>query len=74
MRTFERFLEDEGFQADACEATTHPDFYRLAKAMHQALEDIADQTEHPHAKCPSAYSKGNRARQAIGLASIKPKR
>jgi len=42
MRSFRRFLEDRGFQADACEFDTHPDFYRLAESMHKALETIAD--------------------------------
>ena len=41
MRTFPQFLDDRGFQADACEALEHPDFYRLAKEMHGALEKIA---------------------------------
>ena len=43
-RTFAQFLEDRGFQADACEALEHPDFYRLAESMHRALETIADRS------------------------------
>lgn len=51
MRSFHRFLEDQGFQADACKALEDPDFYALAEAMHRALEIIADpgtatQTHH----------------------------
>ena len=38
----------------------------------EALEDIADQSAHPHPKCPSAWSKGNRARQALGTACVQP--
>lgn len=33
MTPFNQFLESEGFQADACESTIHPDFYRLAEKL-----------------------------------------
>ena len=42
MRSFLQFLEDRGFQSDACESLIEPDFYRLAESMHEALEKIAD--------------------------------
>jgi len=41
VRTFEKFLEDQGFDPEATESTTHPDFYRLARNLHEALEKIA---------------------------------
>ena len=31
--TFAQFLEQQGFQADACEPCIHPDFYRLARDL-----------------------------------------
>jgi len=40
MRSFLQFLEDQGFQSDACEALIEPDFYSLAERMHKALETI----------------------------------
>jgi len=42
MRTFAQFLDDIGFQSDACESCIEHDFYRLAERMHKALETIAD--------------------------------
>ena len=42
MRTFPQFLEDVGFQADACESCIDRDFYLLAERMHKALETISD--------------------------------
>jgi hypothetical protein len=42
MRSFRQFLEDLGFQSEACEALIETDFYRLAESMHEALETIAD--------------------------------
>jgi hypothetical protein len=43
-RSFHRFLEDQGFQADACKSCVDPDFYNLAERMFEALETIADPT------------------------------
>ena len=40
--TFEAFLEERGFQADACEATTHPDFYTLARQLWSGLNRIEE--------------------------------
>lgn len=40
-RTFEQYLEDAGFQADACKGDCHPDFYELASRLYDALETIA---------------------------------
>ena len=31
----------------------------------EALEEIGDQSTHPHAKLPSAWAKGDRARRAL---------
>lgn len=33
MTPFEYFLEAEGFQADACVSTIHPDFFQLAEQL-----------------------------------------
>ena len=44
--TFENYLEAKGFQADACIATTHPDFYRLARNLWDGLIVIADCRTH----------------------------
>ena len=44
--TFENYLEAKGFQADACIATTHPDFYRLAWNLWDGLNVIADCRTH----------------------------
>lgn len=46
MTPFQKFLEQRGFQSDTCEATTHPDFYRLAESMHEALVEIKGSTYH----------------------------
>lgn len=51
MRTFHEFLEDRGFQADACESLEDPDFYRLAKSMHEALERISEDRSLSRAQC-----------------------
>ena len=40
MRSFLQYLEDQGFQSDACESLIEPDFYELAERMHKALEVI----------------------------------
>jgi len=63
VRTFLQFLEDRGFQPDACEATVEPDFYHLAERMHTALEHIADQDEATRLR--TAYAKGHRARRTL---------
>ena len=44
--TFENYLEAKGFQSDACIATTHPDFYRLARNLWDGLNVIADCRTH----------------------------
>lgn len=46
MTPFQKFLEQRGFQPDACEATTHPDFYRLAESMHATLMEIKGTAYH----------------------------
>jgi hypothetical protein len=33
VQTFPQFLEEQGFQADACESCINPDFYRLARSL-----------------------------------------
>ena len=44
--TFEDYLEAKGFHSDACIATTHPDFYRLARNLWDGLNVIADCRTH----------------------------
>jgi hypothetical protein len=36
---FVRFLGNKGFQVDACESLTDPDFYHLAEHLHRELLD-----------------------------------
>lgn len=38
--TFPEYLEQQGFHAEACEATVHPDFFRLTERFWLALEKI----------------------------------
>ena len=44
MTPFQKFLEQRGFQADACASTVDPDFYRLAESMFEALVEIKGTT------------------------------
>lgn len=67
MTPFNAFLEARGFQADACEALEHPDFYALANELWQALHDIADQSKNRHARNPSGWLVGNIARTTLGI-------
>ena len=46
MTPFQKFLEAQGFQPDACESCTHPDFYALAESMHAALVEIGCRVDH----------------------------
>jgi hypothetical protein len=55
MRSFYRFLEDQGFQADACKDLEHPDFYALAEAMHRALEQINELEPIKQRMSPERY-------------------
>lgn len=42
MKKFDKFLEKQGFRADACKSGIDPDFYRLAKGLWQALKAVED--------------------------------
>jgi hypothetical protein len=43
--TFHDYLEQQGFQADACESTVHPDFYALAERLWKSLTIVQEHHE-----------------------------
>ncbi|MBP1626925.1 MAG: hypothetical protein H6Q00_1400 [Holophagaceae bacterium] len=76
--SFTDYLESIGFQADACESLTDPDFYALAERLYKALEfyairDNYDRFGIPHSDPDDCRrvkrhhpDMGNIAREALG--------
>lgn len=71
MTPFHKFLEEQGFQADACESLEHPDFYRLAESLwnentrlrnslgleHRVIPDSGGHIESPDCWCGPTVEK-----------------
>ena len=65
MSAFAQFLEDQGFQADACECSTHPDFYRLARSLWERTRTLERDLNAANERCKKL------ARRNLKLTEVK---
>ena len=65
--TFLEYLEQQGFQADACESTTHPDFFALAERLWEEIQGKGRLIEAQQKLRESLQDNCNRYREALEI-------